>query len=140
MARTLNKKEKDLLNKLYTDKELNGRGLIRKFIVRNTYKPKYKIGDCVKITDDSYSYIWGNRIVNVKAKIVDIDWWLNDKDKEYVQYECIALDQDGHEHTLFAEESIYGYYQSRRVRGKCKDNKNVFEKKSKYSQSCSVSI
>ena len=138
MPRKLNKKEKGFLENLHNDQELSGRGLISKIIIRNTYQPKYKIGDCVTITDDSYSYIWGNRIVNVKAKIVDIDWWLNDKDKEYVQYECIALDQDGMEHTLFAEESIYSHFQSRRVTGKCKDNKNVFEKKSKHSQSCSM--
>lgn len=138
MARTLNKKEKELLERLYSDKELNGRGFIRKFIIRNTYEPKYKVGDFVKITDDSYHYIWGNRIVNVKAKVVNIDWWLNDKGQECVQYECVALDQDGKEITLFAEESINGNYQKRHITGRCKDNNNVFAKKSEYSQSCSL--
>lgn len=140
MARTLNEKEKELLEKLYSDKELSGRGSIRKFIIRNTYQPKYKIGDFVTITDNNNHFIWGNRIINVKAKIVEIDWWLNDKDEEYVQYECIALDQDGGEFTLFAEESIHGHYQSRRITGTCKDNKNIFEKKNKYVQSCSAKL
>lgn len=138
MSKKLTKKQVEFLEKLRNDTELNGRGLLRMFIIRNTYQPKYKVGDFVKITDDTYSYIWGCRIVNVKAKIVEIDWWVRDKGKEYVQYECELFDQFGKKHTIYAEESVHGYYEKRHITGRCKDNQNTFEKKSEYSDSCSL--
>lgn len=136
--RKLRKREIEFLQKLYNDKELECRGCIRKFLLRHTYTPKYKVGDYVKITDDTYSYIWGCRIRNVNAKIVDIAWWLNDKGEEKVQYECICYDQFNKDHTLYAEESIHGYYEKRHITGRSKTDKNTFEKKSEYSDSCSV--
>ena len=136
--RKLTKRERDFLQRLYDDKDLEYRGCIRKFLIRHTYTPKHKIGDFVKITDDTFSYIWGCRIVNVKCKIDEINWWLNDKGQEYVQYCCTAIDQFGKEHLVIAEESIHGYYEKRHITGVCKDNKNVFDKKSQYSDSTSV--
>lgn len=133
MSKKLTKKQIELLESLYDNQELNGRGHLRMFLIRNTYEPKYKIGDFVKISDDTATYIWGNRIVDVKAKVVDIDWWLGEKGKEHVQYECIAYDQFGKDHTLFAEESIHGNYQSRHITGRCKTDKNTFKIKSKVS-------
>lgn len=136
--RKLRKREIEFLQKLYNDKELECRGCIRKFLLRHTYTPKYKVGDYVKITDDTYSYIWGCRIVNVKCKIDEVNWWLNDKGEECVQYCCTAIDQFGKDHLVCAEESLHGYYTKRHIVGKCKDNKNVFEKKSQYSDSCGI--
>lgn len=136
--RELTKQEIEFLTKLYKDKDLEYRGCIRKFILRHTYKPKYKVGDFVKITDDSFSYIWGCRIVNVKCEIKAINWWLNDKGQEFIQYECEAIDQFDNDHLVIAEESINGQYQKRHITGVCKDNKNVFEKKSQFSDSCDI--
>lgn len=135
--RDLTKEELDFLTKLYNDKDLELRGCIRKFILRHTYKPKHKIGDYVMITDDTFSYIWGCRIVNVKCVIKDIAWWLNDKGEEFIQYECEAIDQYGQDHFVIAEESLHGRYEKRHITGVCEDNKNVFEKKSQYSDSSS---
>lgn len=138
--RKLKKKEIELLTKLKEDNDLSGRGHLRAFIIRNTYEPKYKVGDYVKVTDNTYSYIWGNRIVNVNAEITEIKWWLQEKGKEFVQYSCIAYDQDGKDYFLCAEESIDGSYQSRHITGRSRTNKNKFEKKTKYSQSTEVML
>lgn len=138
MSRKLTKNEIKLLEQLRVDDELNGRGLIRQFIIVNTYEPKYKVGDYVKITCDCHEYIWGNRVVEVNAQIKEIRYWVRDKDKEFVQYICKAKDNFGYEHHLCAEESIHGYYQDRHIDGLSNTDQNTFEKKDKYSQSCSM--
>ena len=137
MARKLTEKELELLNELYSDTELGCRGFIRRFIIRNTYEPKYKVGDYVKVVDNS-SRIWGCVCNNVNAKIVNISWWLGsliNKGEEMVQYECVCYDQFGKEHTLFAEESVCGNYQKRHISGYSDTDQNTFEKKSECSDS-----
>ena len=129
----------DTPQKLYDNQELQGRGLIRKFIIRNTYEPKYKVGDYVKVTDDTRCYILGNRIVNVNARVDEISWWLNDKGKECIHYDLYAIDQFGKDHFLCAEESIDGSYQARRIVGKSKTDKNTFKTKCNYD-SCEMTI
>ena len=62
--RKLTKEEKAFLDKLYADKELQFRGYVRQFIITNTYTPKYKIGECVRVSVD----IYGKPIRNVKMK------------------------------------------------------------------------
>lgn len=141
MSRKLTKQEQDFLNALCDDKELMAKGFIRRFIIRNTYEPKYKVGDYVKVTDDTCSYIWGNRVVGVNAKIVEINWLIGsgiDKGKECVQYECIAYDQFGNDHYVVAEESIYGNYEKRHIDCLSDTDQNTFEKKSKASDSISL--
>ena len=133
MERKLTEQEVKMLKELYKDKELLGKGLIRQFILMNTYEPHYKVGDYVKITDLSTT-LYGNRARDIKCKITQIDFWFRDKGKEMITYEAVALDQDGHEFFMCAEESLNGTPQSRHITGRCDDNINVIEKKSKYSQ------
>ena len=128
MARKLTEQELQLLDKLYNDKELQFRGFIRKFKIANTYEPKYKIGDFVKVTDDTFTYICGERIRDLNAKVTDINWWLNDKGEEFVQYELEILDQKGRDHFACAEESINGQWQKRRITGTSDTNVNHFKK------------
>lgn len=140
MSRQLTKEEIELLNKLKSDTTLEGRGLLRQFILRNTYIPKHKVGDYVKVTDDTHSYIWGCRIRNVNAKITEINWYLREKGKECVQYNCYAIDQFGREHFIVAEESLDGSYQERRIVDVSDTDKNIFEKKSDYSDECGIGL
>ena len=131
--RKLTKKELEFLKKLQEDNDLQFKGLIRKFIIGNTYEPKYKLGDYVKVTEGGHHYIWGCRVVNVNCKIDEINWHLNDKGKETIQYCCTAYDQFGHDHLVIAEESIHGYSTQDFVVGRSDTDQNTFEKKSKYS-------
>lgn len=138
--RKLTQQELDLLNKLYQDKELSFRGSIREFIIRNTYEPKYKVGDYVKVTSLG-SYIWGNPVIEVNAEIKEILWFLDEKGKEQITYGMYAYDQDGKDHYICAEENIKnGQSQSRLIIGKSDTNMNYFKKKSEYSQSTSLHI
>ena len=104
--RKLTQEEVELLKKLYADKELRFRGYLRQFIICNTYEPKYKVGDFVKVTDTSRTFICGQRINNLNARVVKIGWVTQDKDREYLTYELAVLDQHGREHCAFAEEPI----------------------------------
>lgn len=139
MSRKLTKEEVELLQKLYNDTSLEGRGAIRRFIIRNTYEPKYKVGDFVKVTEDCYSYICGERIKGLNAKVKEINWWLNDKGEECVQYELEVLDQNGKDHLAVAEESIHGYYEKRHIDGPSDTNINFF-KNVKSSDSISLTV
>lgn len=130
MSRKLTDKEIAFLENLQHDSELFARGFIRKFIVRNSYEPKYKIGDFVKVTDDTSTYICGERIKELNAVITNIDWMIGpaiSKDDECVQYELEVLDQNCKSHVAFAEESFTGKYEKRRIVGYSDTYKNTFK-------------
>lgn len=134
--RKLTQKEIDVLNKLVDDKELMGQGFIKRFIIRNTYEPKHKVGEFVKITCPG-CYIWGQPVKNVNGKIVNIEWCIgtaNAVSEICVQYEVEVIDQDGREHTEYVEESVHGYFTPRRIEGLSDTDMNYFQKKSEYSQ------
>ncbi len=129
--RKLSKKEQGILEELANDTELGFRGLLRRFILGNTYKPKYKVGDYVKITDNSLTYICGERIKNLNARVVKIGWATREKDGEYITYELAVLDQYGREHCAFAEEpigkAVKQYVLDRFITGKSDTDRNNFD-------------
>lgn len=133
--RKLTKEEKAFLDKLYADKELRFRGDIRQFIIGNTYEPKYKVGDFVKVTDTSRVFICGQRVKNLNARVVKIGWATREKDGEYITYELAVLDQHGREHCAFAEEpigkAVKQYVLDRFITGKSDTDKNNFADTSK---------
>lgn len=130
MSRKLTKEEIELLQKLYNDETLKAKGYIRRFIIRNTYEPKCKVGDFVKVTDTTLTYICGERINGLNAKIIDINWLIGPaikKGEECIQYELEILDQDGKDHFACAEESIHGKYTERHIDCASDTNINTFK-------------
>lgn len=139
MNRKLTNKELELLNKLYEDTSLEGRGAIRRFIIRNTYEPKFKVGDCVVVSVDHGEYIYGKLIQGVKMKIEEIEWWLSDKGQECVQYCGTALEEGtDRDFYIVAEESIHGKHTCRHVDGSADNNINTFVKKTDIRQSTTI--
>ena len=126
--RKLTQEEVELLKKLYNDEELRFRGDIRQFIICNTYEPKYKVGDFVKVTDTSRVFICGQRVKNLNARVVKIGWATREKDGEYITYELAVLDQYGREHCAFAEEpigkAVKQYVLDRFITGKSDTDRN----------------
>ena len=107
--RKLSKKEQGILEELANDTELGFRGLLRRFILGNTYEPKYKVGDYVKITDNTSTYICGARIKNLNARITEVTWIMGSavkKGEEHILYECEVKDQNGKGHFACVEEAI----------------------------------
>ena len=111
--RKLSKKEQGILEELANDTELGFRGLLRRFILGNTYEPKYRVGDYVKITDNTSTYICGARIKNLNARITEVSWIMGSsikKGEEHILYECEVKDQHGRGHFACVEEPIYPDY------------------------------
>lgn len=139
--RKLTQEEKAFLDKLYADKELQFRGYVRQFIIANTYTPKYKVGECVRVSVDRGEYIYGKPIRNVKAKINEILWWLDKKGEETITYGCTALEKGTNkEFCVCAEERMNGLPTNRHIIGKATDNLNTFEKRNDIEQSCDFNI
>ena len=139
--RKLTKEEKAFLDKLYADKELQFRGYVRQFIITNTYEPKYKVGDFVRVSVDRGEYIYGKPIRNVKAQINEILWFTNTKGKETITYSCTALEKGTNkDFCVCAEERMNGLPTNRHIIGKAEDNLNTFEKRNDIEQSCDFNI
>ena len=134
--RKLTKEEKAFLDKLYADKELQFRGYVRQFIITNTYEPKYKVGECVRVTIDRGEYIYGKPIKNVKAKITEILFFTEAKGKECITYVGTALEKGTkNDFQVCAEERVDGTPTNRHIIGKAEDNLNTFEKRTDTKQS-----
>ena len=134
--RKLTKEEKAFLDKLYADKELQFRGYVRQFIITNTYTPKYKIGECVRVSVDRGEYIYGKPIRNVKMKITKMLWFTDTKGKETITYCGTALEKGtNNDFHICAEERIDGTPTNRHIIGKAEDNLNTFEKRTDTKQS-----
>ena len=139
--RKLTQEEKAFLNKLYEDRGLIFNRYVRMFIVANTYEPKYKVGDFVRVSVDRGEYIYGKPIRNVKAQINEILWWLDKKGEEHITYSCTALEKGtDKDFCVCAEERMNGLPTNRHIIGKAEDNLNTFEKKSDIEQSCDFNI
>lgn len=139
MNRKLTTEERTILEKFYNDSSLENRGAIRRFIIRNTYEPKFKVGECVAVSVDHGEYIYGKLIQGVKMKIEEINWWLSDKGEEVVQYAGTALEEGtNRDFYIVAEESIHGKHTCRHIDGKADDNINVFQKKNDIAQNSSI--
>jgi hypothetical protein len=139
--RKLTQEEKAFLDKLYADKELRFRGYIRQFIITNTYEPKYKVGECVRVTIDNGEYIYGKPIRNVKMKITEILWFTDTKGTETITYGGIALEKGtNNDFYICAEERIDGTPTNRHIIGKATDNLNTFEKRNDTKQSIDFNL
>lgn len=134
--RKLTKEEKVFLDKLYADKDLCFRGYVRQFIIANTYEPKYKVGDCVRVSVDRGEYIYGKLIQNVKMRIDEILFFTDKKGEETITYCGTALEKGTNkDFCVCAEERVDGAPTNRHILGKATDNLNVFEKRNDIAQS-----
>lgn len=96
---------KQLEQMLNTDDVL-GKKLIRRLLWLNTTTPKYKVGDCVKVTDRARK-IYGVRVENFNAKIVNVVPDVNNHDDVY-RYELsmtIISDDETDRATIFKYEN-----------------------------------
>jgi hypothetical protein len=86
---------------------------------RNTTKPKFKVGDCYKVTDRGHR-IYGYEVIDFKAEIVKISVWKHCKTYRYeLKAICKCEGKKQIETSIFVDEDkIDG-------RKKCKDNENI---------------
>lgn len=85
----LTQQEVDFLQELYYGKDFQNKGLLREFIICNTYEPQYKKGDYVKVTNRQ-TMVYGLQVKEFNAKVIDSAIVAKHKEREYVRYSLIA--------------------------------------------------
>lgn len=100
----LTKAERTALEKLLNEDDFKGKDMLRHLIWRNTTQPKYKIGDCFKVTDRNRRF-FGVPAVNVNGRIINIFTFKTEEVYHY-ELEVFVLNKDGRETTssMFAAE------------------------------------
>lgn len=128
----LTKAERTALEKLLAEKDLRGRNQLRHVIWLNSTKPKYKKGDCFKVTDRSRRF-FGVPAVNVNGRIKDI---YNFRDEEVYRYELEVhiVNSDGRETTSTICVPEF------ELRVKAKNNENTIDGSGKYADCMDVCI
>lgn len=113
----MTKNQLKVLNELMKDQQFKGKRLLKRIIWLNTVEPKYQIGECYKVTDTSRT-ILGERVVNFKAKIVEIKTMAYDEEYYYTLETTVIKGDKNYTTTLFATEHDLGM--------KAKDSINKF--------------
>lgn len=128
----MNTKQIKVFEELLANPEFKGKDQLKHLLWLNTSDPKYKKGECFKVTDRSRR-IYGFPIVNFNAKIVRIFSW-KDEEEHYYELE-IECDFNGKGYTTKIARS------ESELKERCEDNKNFLgEAKSERCDSISVSM
>jgi hypothetical protein len=126
----MNAKQIKVFEELLKDENFKGKKELNHILWLNTSTPKYKIGECFKVTDRSRR-IYGVQIVNFKAKIIRTFSW---RDEERHCYELEMECEVGGKHYA---TKIARYEDE--LTERCEDNVNVFdEAKSKHPDQMSI--
>lgn len=109
------------LEQLIADENVKGKNYLNYVLWLNTSQPKFKIGDCFKVTDRGHS-ICGYPIKNFNAKIIKIkpSAFLR-KDWDYT-FELIVR-HNGKEHIV----TVYKLESDLMNQERCADNINILD-------------
>ena len=127
----MKKSQIKVFEELLKDETFKGKERLRTLLWLNTTAPKFKIGQCVKVTDYGHS-VYGHQVIDFKGKVVAIREGFG---RQY-QYE---LDMDiicGNKHTVVKQFSLES-----ELKGGVRNNLNVLPSpKNEHSSAISVSI
>lgn len=118
-----------VFEQLLNDKDFKGKKELKHLLWINTTKPKFKNGECFKVTDPGHK-IFGYPVINFGARIVRSFSW-RDTDEWHYELQMVC-DCEG-------KQVVSKVYKSEReldVAMRCSNNTNVLgAAKSKYSES-----
>ena len=128
----LTKAERTALEKLLNDSQFKGKKWLRFLIWLNTTKPKYKNGECFKVSDPSHR-LFGVQAINVNAKIVEVKSFMGEHEYIYT-LEAHVVNKDGRELTtsMYAPERL--------LQVKVKNNENRIDGTSRFAESIDVDL
>lgn len=128
----LTKAERTALEKLLADESFKGKKDLRFLIWMNTTNPKFKKGECFKVTDRSRRF-YGVPAVGINARITEIEVFRGYQEYRYT-LEAHIVNKDGRDTTvfLFADESD--------LTVKVKGNENKIDGNGKYEDMMDVYI
>lgn len=126
----LTKAERTALEKLLADENFKGKKWLRFMIWLNSTKPKYKKGECFKVTQPDHRF-FGVQAINVNAKIVEVKSFMGEQEYIYT-LEAHIVNKDGRELTanLYAPERL--------LQMKVKNNENRIDGTSRFAESIDV--
>lgn len=115
----MNKKQIAVFNELLADPNFKGKKSLQHLLWLNTTEPKFKVGDCFKVTDFGHT-IGGHPVKDFNAKIVK-SYCLKTDNEWYYEME-MAIECNGY-HTT---SKVYKPESDLVIR--CDDNKNILDK------------
>ncbi len=128
----LTKAERTVLERLLEDESFRGKKSLKHLIWMNSTKPKFKVGECFKVTDRAMSF-FGVRAVNINARIKSVECFRDCFEYRY-SLEAHIVNKDGREtmSMMYADESD--------LRVKVKNNENRINGDGEFSESIDVYI
>lgn len=130
----MKKSQIKVFEELLQDKNFRGKKTLRHLLWLNTVQPKFKEGDCFKVSDSGHR-VFGYPVRDFNAKVISVGAFLHVNEWRYeleAEVEC-----DGKQITVKVYKEEHELVRAQ----KCKDNRNVLgEAKSKHEESLEVSI
>lgn len=123
------------LNQLLEDPSFKGKKQLKYLLWMNTSKPRFKIGDCFKITEHGRT-IYGYPVRDFKAKITEVKpYGLMVHEYQYTLQMEITCGDKHYVANSYIPEKVMGSFQ------KCKDNKNTLpDPRSEHSDEMEVPL
>ena len=126
----MKKSQIKVFEELLKDNDFKGKKQLKHLLWLNTSKPKYEIGQYVKVTNTSHS-VYGYPVVNFKAKITEIRSFTTGEEWYYTMEMDITC---GDKHAVIEE-----YAPEKNIKGGVRNNKNLLgEAKSKHADELSI--
>lgn len=117
----MNSKQVKVFKALLEDENFKGKEQLRHLLWLNTSKPKYKVGDCVRITNYQHK-VFGHQVIDFSGKIAEIYTFKHSNEWHYrLEMEVIC----GDKHTVINE-----YAMESEIEGKARNNVNKLYKES----------
>lgn len=125
----MTKEQIAVFEQLLKDESFKGRKELRHLLWLNTAKPKFKNGECFKVTDPGHK-IFGHLVLNFNAMIVRTFSW-RDTDEWHYELQMVC-DCNGQQTTA----KVYKSEKDLEMAQRCDGNTNELgAAKSKYSES-----
>lgn len=105
-----------VFEELLKDKDFKGKKQLKHLLWLNTSIPKFKVGQCVKVTNYDHR-IWGHPVIDFKAKIINISSFITGEEWHYEMEMDITC---GDKHTVIKEFALEG-----KLKGGVRNNKNI---------------
>lgn len=88
----MNKKQAKVFEQLLNDKDFKGKEQLEHLLWLNTSKPKYKVGDCVWVTN-RLRKLYGQEVADFKGRVAEVYSFDNSNEWHY-RVEMIVLVDD----------------------------------------------
>lgn len=123
----MKKSQIKVFEELLQDKDFKGKKSLKHLLWLNTVKPKYEIGQFVKVTNYAHR-IYGHQVINFKAKVIEHRSYNHTNEWFYTLEMEVTCDGKTKTFEEYAPESD--------IKGGVRNNKNVLTSKNGEFDDC----